>query len=146
MSSDGGCGRAAVQPGDEGKRKDEQVSLFYDGKCPVCAYEVGHYQRLDRDKERIRFLDINDDRVQGELAKRGLTFDDAMARMYVETKDGRLVEGVESFVQVWQELPYWRHLVPLARVPGVTWVMHRAYTVWARNRMWLTGRQNENAK
>lgn len=120
--------------------------MFYDGKCPLCAYEVSHYQRLDKDKKNIRFLDINDDGVKNVLAEKGLTFDDAMARMHVETKDGRVVEGVESFVQVWQELPYWRHLVPLARVPGVTWVLHQAYTAFARNRLWLTGRDEQEKK
>jgi hypothetical protein len=28
-------------------------------------------------------------------------------------------------------------------VPGVTWAMHQAYTAFARNRLWLTGREQE---
>ncbi|ELR20354.1 uncharacterized protein ACA1_185880, partial [Acanthamoeba castellanii str. Neff] len=55
-------GGGGVNAGAEGAR--EQVSMFYDGKCPLCAYEVSHYQRLDKDFKNIRFLDINDDGVK----------------------------------------------------------------------------------
>jgi len=120
--------------------------MFYDGKCPVCVREVRHYERLNQRSAgggQVRFMDINQAEVQQELSQRGLTFDDAMARMRVETADGRMVEGVEGFIHVWRLLPYWRHLVPITKIPGVTWILHRSYIWFARNRLWLTRRDKE---
>ncbi len=84
--------------------------MFYDGSRPLCAREVRHYQRLDQD-DRLEWIDINQD--QELLNAFGISYEVAMRRLHVLTRDGRLVDGAYAFAAVWSELPYYRLLAKL---------------------------------
>ncbi len=60
--------------------------VFYDGNCPLCRREIGHYRAIDRG-EAIEWLDLHQ---SGERLKAaGITHDQAMARLHVIDPDDR---------------------------------------------------------
>jgi len=119
----------------------EGVTLFYDGGCPLCRREIGYYQRLDS-AARVTWLDIDAD--PSPLKSHGVTPEQAMALIHAVDADGRLQVGVPAFLAVWEQLPYWRVLPPLLRaVPMAIPLAGAAYSVWARNRLKLTGDARE---
>lgn len=85
----------------------QKLVMFFDGSCPLCRREVRHYRRVDRSR-RIEWIDINEDRTL--LNAFGISYDDAMQRLHVLTRDGRMVGGAYAFAAVWLELPYYRWL------------------------------------
>lgn len=110
--------------------------LFYDGECPLCRREVAGLRRLDR-QHRITFTDIA---APGfDASSLGLTHERMMARIHGRCSDGTLVEGVEVFRQVYSAVGF-APLVALTRLPGIRAALDSAYTVFARNRLRLTGR------
>ena len=112
------------------------VEVFHDGACPLCAREMRWLRRLDR-RGRIRFTDIAD--VSFEPASIGLPFDALMARIHGRLPDGRVIEGVEVFRQLYAAAGYPR-LAALSRVPGISHLLDAGYWLFAKNRLRLTGR------
>lgn len=113
-----------------------QIEVFFDGDCPLCRREMGLLRWLDR-RGRIRFTDI----AAPEFDPRplGTTWDVLMERMHVRFPDGRWVEGVEAFRQLYAAVG-WGPVVALTRLPGVSQALNWGYRVFARNRLKWTGR------
>lgn len=100
--------------------------LFYDGGCPLCRKEIAHYQRLDR-SAAIDWVDLS---TQSErLEPWGLSYAKAMRLIHAVDSAGTLCVGVDAFVLVWRELPYYRHLASLVTglrlVPLLNWAYYR---------------------
>lgn len=51
-----------------------------------------------------------------------------MQRFHVIKPDGDLVSGAAAFVHVWEQLPRWRRLAALTKIPGALSVMELGYT------------------
>lgn len=112
-------------------RIDTRPTVFYDGGCPVCSREIGHYRKLDT-TEQVQWLDIHADphAVDGS----GVTWEDAMARLHVIDRSGRLRSGADAFTVIWDELPGWRWLARTVRTMRLVGLMEWAYGLWLRNR------------
>ncbi len=108
-----------------------KVVMYYDGACPICSREVAFYQCLDRDG-RVAWRNLHD--AGAELSALGVSHDAAMGSLHVRDASGRLHRGVRSFPVIWRELPWFRYLAPLFRLPGVTPVAERVYRYWASRR------------
>ena len=118
--------------------------VFYDGDCPLCRREIGHYRAIDRGGA-IEWLDLHQ---SGErLQAAGITHDQAMARLHVIDPDreadggpdgglsGAIVSGVPGFLAIWRRLPGYRHLATLVSALRLTGPLDRAYTRFARWRL-----------
>ena len=112
------------------------VEVFHDGACPLCAREMRWLRRLDR-HGRIRFTDIADPSF--DPASLGLTFETLMARIHGRLPDGRLIEGVEVFRQLYAAAGL-RRLARFSRLPGIAQLLGGGYWLFAKNRLRLTGR------
>lgn len=118
----------------------QAFEVFYDGECPLCMREIGMLQRLDR-RDRIRFTDISDPRF--DESDVGLSWEALMDRIHGRMPDGTLVEGVEVFRQLYARVGL-RWLIPVTRVPGISHLLGYAYEAFAKNRLRLTGRCDED--
>jgi predicted DCC family thiol-disulfide oxidoreductase YuxK len=113
-----------------------QLEMFYDGECPLCAREVRMLRRFDR-ASRIVFTDIAAPTFEpGAL---GLTQAALMASIHGRLPDGRLIEGVEVFRRAYAAIGF-GPLVAITRWPGLRQLLDRAYDLFAKNRLRLTGR------
>ncbi|WP_018864148.1 MULTISPECIES: thiol-disulfide oxidoreductase DCC family protein [Thioalkalivibrio] len=106
--------------------------VFFDGGCPLCRREIGHYQRLDK-VGHVDWQDIHADAAP--LRSWRIDWGAAMRRMHVVDTQGQIHTGAWAFVVVWQHLPYYRVLGRgLRRVPPVVRLMDRVYEGFARRR------------
>ena len=115
------------------------VLMFYDGGCSACAREVGHYINLknNHNLKSVIFHDI-DSQGLGDLSKVNngiITKTDAMKKLHVLDMDNKLHVGIDAFLPIWRELPYWKHLAVMATaVPGVLPSARIAYNIFAAKR------------
>jgi len=107
-----------------------QTKVYYDGACPLCVAEISHY-KSKTDAASVGFVDVS--KADADLPD-GLDAQQAMARFHVQTPDGALRSGAAGFAALWTQVPGWRWLAKLARVPGVTPLMELAYRMFLRLR------------
>jgi predicted DCC family thiol-disulfide oxidoreductase YuxK len=110
------------------------LTVFYDGSCPLCRAEIGYYARAD-EEGRLRFIDVAHSTADPAC---GLSRQQAMSRFHVLRADGTLVSGADAFVTVWRRLPRWRWVAWLAGAPGVKIVLEGAYRLLLRLRPTLS--------
>lgn len=85
-------------------------TLLHDGSCPLCAREVALYRRR------------------------------AMARLHLVTADGRVETGARAMLTLWQQLPGFRRLARLLRIPPLPWLLeigYRGFLVVRPQLQWL---------
>jgi predicted DCC family thiol-disulfide oxidoreductase YuxK len=115
--------------------------VFFDGACPLCMREIALLRRLDR-RGRLRFTDIADPAF--DPAPTGRTYEELMAAICGRMPDGQIVEGVEVFRQLYGAVGF-GPVVALTRLPGIAQLCDLGYRVFAKNRLRLTGRCQDEA-
>ena len=103
-----------------------KATVYFDGSCPLCRAEIGHYQRSDRDGA-LCFVDVSG---PSGVAPEGVSARQAMERFHVRAADGRLVSGAAAFVEVWASLPRWRWAARAASFPGALAVLEAGYRLF----------------
>lgn len=103
--------------------ENERTTVYYDGSCPLCTAEIGHYASCTG-AESLRFVDVSEN--EAELGD-GLNTQQAMRRFHVRLADGTLVSGVRAFSAVWKILPRWQWAARFTQIPGATAVLEVAY-------------------
>jgi predicted DCC family thiol-disulfide oxidoreductase YuxK len=119
-----------------------QLTLLYDGGCPLCLREVRFLEQRDRrlhpDAPRLEFVDI-DAADYAPAAHGGIGYREAMGRIHAIAADGTVLRDVAVFRRAyalvglgWLYAPTgWPLLAPLVNL---------AYGLWAAARLKLTGR------
>ena len=113
-----------------------EIEVFFDGGCPLCMREIRMLKRWDR-RSKIRFTDI--DAAGFQAAAVGKTQADLMAQIYGRLPDGNWIRGVEVFRRLYAAVGF-GPVVFLTRLPVISQILDLGYTIFARNRLKLTGR------
>jgi predicted DCC family thiol-disulfide oxidoreductase YuxK len=117
-----------------------EVEVFFDGDCPLCLREIALLRKLDK-AGKIRFTDIQADDF--DPARVGLSFAQLMERIHGRLPNGELIEGTEVFRRLYAAVGF-RRAVAVSRWPGVSQLLDASYSLFAKNRLRLTGRCAED--
>jgi demethoxyubiquinone hydroxylase (CLK1/Coq7/Cat5 family) len=90
-----------------------ELTVYYDGSCPLCRREINFFKRLSGEVA-IAFQDVS--LGSGEMIASDLTRSDALARFHVRLGDGRLACGARGFAELWSRIPGFRALGSVARM------------------------------
>ena len=116
-----------------------ELTLLYDGGCPLCLREVLFLQRRDRQHgPRLAFVDIQAPDYRAE-EHGGITYRQAMGRIHALTGEGEILRDVAVFRRAYQLIGLGWLYAP-TRWPLLGPLADRAYGLWARWRLTLTGR------
>ncbi|MCM5704044.1 thiol-disulfide oxidoreductase DCC family protein [Larsenimonas salina] len=112
-----------------------ELTLFYDGACPLCVREVRHLTRLDI-HGRICCEDIQ----QPDFSTRYPDIDPDEARTILLARDGNdhTLKGLDVTHRAWSLVGRGALTAPL-RWPLVRPVADRVYLWFARNRYTISG-------
>ncbi len=105
------------------------VTVFYDGACPLCATEIGFYQRC-RGAERVAWVDAS--AFSDSILAPGLTRTDALRRFHVRDASGQWVSGGRAFAALWSALPTFSWLGRLFQIRGLAGLLDRFYDLFLR--------------
>lgn len=111
------------------------ATVYFDGSCPLCRMEIGHYQKLDS-RGALCFVDVSQPSAS---TGPGLDREAAMARFHIRDAQGRLHSGAAAFVEIWRTVPGWRHAARLAALPGVMFGLELSYRFFLKIRPSLSG-------
>ena len=83
-----------------------QLEVLYNADCPICRREIEHYKRISGDD--LAYVEI----TAKSAADWGLSEDQAAKQLHVR-RGAQVSVGVEAFVAIWRQLPYFWVLVPI---------------------------------
>lgn len=124
------------------KLPDFPIRIFYDGACIVCATEIRHYLRRDRDG-RLIAIDISDPDFKPDEYR--IPLSDFRYELHVIDGRGEIYRGVESFWAIWQAFPassVYGFLGTLVTSPVLNRVARMLYKGFARIRPYLPKRHD----
>jgi predicted DCC family thiol-disulfide oxidoreductase YuxK len=104
--------------------KENASTVLFDGSCPLCTAEINQYKRITPSAE-IHWVDVS---APDFIAPAGQTKEKLMRRFHVIKPNGELISGAAAFVHVWDQLPSWRWLAAVAKLPGALHLMEFGYT------------------
>lgn len=103
------------------------VTVFFDGACPLCRREIALMRRLDH-RGAIHFIDISDATTDCPVDRA-----DLLARFHA-MENGRLFSGARAFAAMWRAIPLLRPLGVLADLPVAQPLFEAAYRGFLRIR------------
>ena len=120
------------------------LTILFDGGCPLCVREVGFLQRRDRRRQgngaapRLAFVDINAAEYDPQRHA-GISYRAAMGRIHAIDSRGQVLRDVAVFREAYRLIGLGWLYAP-TRWPMVGALADGAYGLWARWRLQLTGR------
>lgn len=105
-----------------------ELTVWFDGDCPLCRREIGMMRRLDR-RGAIHFVDVAGDETSCPIDRNEL-----LARFHAREGDGALLSGAAAFAAMWRAVPILRPLGILARWPPALALLEFAYRGFLRVR------------
>jgi predicted DCC family thiol-disulfide oxidoreductase YuxK len=108
-----------------------ELTVFFDGSCPLCRSEIGVYQGC-RGAEQVAFIDVS--ALANKAVAPGLDQASAMARFHVMRSDGAFDSGAAGFGRLWLALPGWRWLGRIVMLPVLLPVAEFAYRIFLQGR------------
>lgn len=111
------------------------VTIFYDGKCNLCAYEINHYKRI-----APMGAFVYEDITQSDctLNASGVSLKEGLKWLHAKDENGRLHIGVDATILIWSQLKKWRLLAKFVSLPVIyslsDWVYKR-FAEWRFKRL-----------
>jgi predicted DCC family thiol-disulfide oxidoreductase YuxK len=97
------------------------ITVWFDGACPLCRREIAMMRRLDR-RGAITFIDVAS--ADGDQCP----IDRATLLDRFHAREGEtIVSGAAAFAAMWRAIPILRPLGIAARVPVILASLERSY-------------------
>ena len=109
--------------------KTTQLTIFYDGKCPLCRLEMQKLKRHDTE-DKINLVDLHQPDFQQAFPH--IVIDKALAILHGEYQ-GKLLLGLDVTHRAWALVGKGVFVAPL-QWPIVKQIAHMSYLVLARYR------------
>jgi predicted DCC family thiol-disulfide oxidoreductase YuxK len=107
---------------------EAQLTVWFDGACPLCLREIALMRRLDQ-RGAIDFIDIGAEGAACPIDPALL-----LQRFHAREADGPLLDGAAAFAAMWRAIPALRPLGHVAKWPPILWLLERAYRGFLRFR------------
>ena len=114
-----------------------ELTLLYDGGCPLCLREVTFLRRRDH-RGLLQFIDVDAEDYDPD-AWGGISYRQAMARIHAIQVDGTVLRDVAVFREAYRLIGLGWLYAP-TRWPLIGSVVDWVYGIWAARRLQITGR------
>lgn len=109
-----------------------KLTIFYDGRCPLCVAEMNALQRYDEQKQLIRLENIHSNGFKDRFPH--IDVNAANRVLHGVDENGDLLKGLDVTVRAW-ELVDRKRWLRILRWPIVRLVADQSYLFFAKHRM-----------
>jgi predicted DCC family thiol-disulfide oxidoreductase YuxK len=127
----------------EDRDSKTNLKLLYDGECPICKREICMLQKKES-QTKIKFIDISSKEFSS-FENNNIDYNTAMSQIHAIDGRGNLLVGIPAFATVYARCQL-LVISTLLRIPFIKKILKPLYTLFAKNRLWFTGRMNTNIK
>ena len=106
------------------------LTIFFDGKCPLCVREMRHLKARDR-QQRITLVDLHSEQFSPYADRIDALEADRI--LHGLTADGQIILGLDVTHQAWSLVGRGWMTAPL-RWPLIRWFADHGYRFFARHR------------
>lgn len=106
-----------------------QITVFYDGQCPLCSREIAHYKKRSG-ADTINWVDVTS--TVNLLENYGIDVTDALAYFHVRSSDGTIYKGAYAFAELWACLPAYAWLAGFIKRFRLLGLLEWFYAYFAR--------------
>ena len=102
------------------------MKVYFNNSCKICKTEIDLYKKEKIDE--IDWVDI----TNNELAEKETSKDSKqlLRRLHVK-KDGKIFSGAEAFLLVWKNIPKYKFLYSIFRLPIIFQLFSLVYEIIA---------------
>ena len=102
------------------------VKVFFNNSCNICRAEINHYKKYS--DENLEWIDVtNNDEAQQITSK---SYKELLRRMHI-IKDGQLIEGAETFLIIWKNIPKYSFLYKVFKIKPLFYLLSFFYEIAA---------------
>ena len=109
--------------------KEDQLTIFYDGKCPLCSLEMDKLKRHDQ-HNKIRLIDLHQDNFNNNFPH--INTDKALAILHGEYQ-GKVLLALDVTHRAWTLVGRGMLVAPL-QWPVFKQISHAVYLQLAKHR------------
>lgn len=104
------------------------IEVYYDGQCGLCSKEINYYKSI-APEGLFDWQDIT--QTDDGLEKHNIRLSDALRLLHAQDHNGSLHIGVDAFILIWRNMPYWRLLGWFANLSIIKPIASFAYEKFA---------------
>tara|TARA_B100001173_G_scaffold237125_1_gene206764 strand:+ start:1122 stop:1472 length:351 start_codon:yes stop_codon:yes gene_type:complete len=102
------------------------VKVFFNNSCNICRAEINHYKKLCN--ESIEWIDVTNSIEAQRITSK--SYKQLLRRMHV-IKDGRIIDGAESFLIIWKNIPKYNFLYKIFKFKPLFFLLNIFYEIAA---------------
>ena len=118
------------------------VKIFFNYSCNICRAEISHYKKHSNDN--ISWIDVTDNNEAQNITSK--SYRELLRRMHV-IQDGKVIDGAESFLIIWKNVPKYNFLYKIFKVKPLFFLLNifyeiAAYILFIKNKHLLSNEKN----
>ena len=133
-------GKKSLNPaGQEMSRKENMITVYYDGACPKCIKDRHRYERLSgRAATNVSWFDITGQ--DARLREIGIDPQKALMELHVKNENQQILSEIDAYILLMKKVPLLRPLGWLIGLPLIRPILSKVYHWQVNRRLQRSGR------
>ncbi len=102
------------------------VKVFFNNSCNICRAEINHYKKICN--ESVKWIDVTNSKEAQKITSK--SYEQLLRRMHV-IKDGKVIDGAESFLIIWKNIPKYKFLYKIFKFKPLFFLLNICYEIAA---------------
>ena len=98
------------------------VKVFFNNSCNICRAEINHYKK--HSDNSVEWIDVTTNEEAQKVTSK--SYKELLRRMHV-IQDGRVIDGAESFLIIWKNVPKYNFLYKVFKIKPLFFILNVFY-------------------
>ena len=122
------------------------VKVFFNNSCNICRAEINHYKK--HSDNTVEWIDVTNNEEAQKITSK--SYKELLRRMHV-IQDGRVIDGAESFLIIWKNVPKYNFLYKIFKIKPLFFLLNifyelAAYLLFIKNKHLLNNEKTNLPK